>query len=452
MQRRSRFFAAALLVVAALAGVVWWTWLAWSAPAPPELPADLEAAVRDHLDRLRVKVRAAPRSGEAWGELGMGLFGNGLRELASTCFVQAERLDPDNPVWPHLQAIKFHLDDNMDQAVACLERTVPIGEARDPHNFVSRLLLAELQLARYQEKPAEALAGWVLERDPTNARAHFLLGVIAGGRDRVETSLQHLTQAAASPFVRKKSYQQLAVLHRRMNQPDVSQQFAQKAGQLPADPDWPDPYYLRAVQHARGSKAHWQAAKDLRREGKLQESLRYYRDAVDETRDPSSQIALGKALLQLGDFTLAATVLHAALRQRPDLAQAYQLLSVVLLEEAETLPAAAGHAKFQEAAANARQALKRQPQLAAAHWALGLALRRLGPKEEAISALQEAVRLRPERFQYHLHLGETLAECGQREEGVRHLRIAVELAPAGDGRPATALGRWQTGLKANGKQ
>jgi len=436
-----------LILVTLLAGAGWWTWRWWSAPTPPELPGELEPAVREHLERLRAKVLDAPRSGTVWGELGMGLFGNGQRELAFTCLAQAERLDPDSPIWPHLQAIKFHLDDNIDAALACLERTVPKGAARDRDNFVPRLLLAELLLDRYQEERAATHARWVLELEPDNARAHFLLGVIACGHGDAQTSLQHLSQAATSPCVRKKSYQQLATVHRRLNQEAVAQQFAHEASQLPADLDWPDPYYQRAMQNMRGSKSHLQVAKELRKDGKLQESLRYYREAIEEIRDPSAQIALAKALMQFGDFALAESVLRAALRQQPDLVQAYQQLSLVLLEEGETLPPAAAPAKFREAAASARQALERQPQHAASQWVLGLALRRLGQKEDALAALAEAVRLRPDRYQYHLHLGETLAETGRLDEALRHLRIAVDLAPSSDVRPAAALERWQTAAK-----
>ena len=136
-------------------------------------------------------------------------------------------------------------------------------------------------------------------------------------------------------------------------------------------------------------------------------------------------------------------MLRSALRQQPDLVQAHQQLSLVLLDEGETMPSAAAQSKWREAAACARQALERQPQHAAAHSALGLALRRLGQKEEALHALGEAVRLRPERYQYHLHLGETLAEHGRLDAALPHLRIAAEMAPSSDARPAAALKRWQ---------
>ena len=432
-----------LILVALLAGGGWWSWRWWSAPTPPELPGELEAAVREHLERLRAKVLDAPRSGAAWGELGMGFFGNGQREPAQLCLVQAERLDSENPAWPHLQAIKFHLDNDIDAAIACLQRAAPKGDARERENFVPRLLLAELLLDRYQEQPAEQHARAVLQREPDNARAHYLLGVIACGRGETEKSLQHLTQAAASPYLRKNSYQQLATVHRRLNQDGLAHQFAHKASQLPVDPDWPDPYFRRAMQNLRGSKSNLQAAKELRKEGKLPESLRFYREAVDETREPSAQVALAKTLFQFGDFSLAESVLRSALRQNPNLVQAYQQLSLVLLEEGKAAPAAEAQSKFREAADNARQALDRQPHHAASQWVLGLALRRLGLKADATAALAEAVRLRPERFQYHLHLGEALGEDGRIEDAVRHLRIAVELVPSGDERPKSALKRWQ---------
>ena len=51
-----------------------------------------------------------------------------------------------------------------------------------------RLLLAELLLDRYQTAPADAHARAVLERDPDNAWAHYLLGAIAGDRSTWDES------------------------------------------------------------------------------------------------------------------------------------------------------------------------------------------------------------------------------------------------------------------------
>src|SRR5262245_58948794 len=178
----------------------------------------------------------------------MALFGNGQNELAYTCLVQAEKIDPGSPIWPHLQAIKFHRDDNMEATIACLHRAVPNCEARDRDNVVPRLLLAELLLDRYQTELAEAHARKVLASEPDNAWANYLMGAIAGARGDTDASLTHLTQAATSRHLRKKAFQQLAMTYRRLNQEILAAEFAAKAAQLSKDPDWPDPYYVRAMQ------------------------------------------------------------------------------------------------------------------------------------------------------------------------------------------------------------
>lgn len=437
---RGRVLTLAVLLLL-LAGGGWWAWRWWSAPAPPELPGDWEPVVFRFLESLRAKVVQAPRSADAWGEFGMALFGNGQNELAYTCLVQAEKLDPGSPIWPHLQAIKFHRDDNMEATIACLQRAVPNCEARDRDNAVPRLLLAELLLDRYQTESAQAHARAVLVREPDNAWAHYLMGAIAGAHGDTEASLKHLTQAAVSRHLRRKAYQQLAVTYRRLEQESVAAEFAAKAGQLPKDPDWPDPYYLRAMQTMRGTKQHWQAAVEASQVGRPDESLRHYRDVAEETKDPPAQARLGKALLEAGELELAERVLRAALAAQPEMVQAQQQLGLVLMELGESLSGEAAQAKFREAAAAALQALTRQPEHAAAHWVHGLALRRLGQKQEAIAALQKAAELRPERYQYHWHLGEALAEDGRRDEGLRQLQLAVDLAPTNDRRPAEALAR-----------
>src|SRR5205823_871880 len=76
-------------------------------PAPPEIPwEEAEPAVARILREHYQAVRDDPRSGHAWGRLGMVLLANGYGPQAYTRLVQAEPLDPPEPTWPHLQALR----------------------------------------------------------------------------------------------------------------------------------------------------------------------------------------------------------------------------------------------------------------------------------------------------------------------------------------------------------
>src|SRR4051812_22603606 len=105
-----RWLAVVLLVAAGTAAAAGWYWA--DTPAPPAV--DLGAAppaVADAVEAARQAVRRSPRSGAAWGELGMVLQANGYAAEAYACFVEAERRDPRDPAWPYFQALRLLVHD-----------------------------------------------------------------------------------------------------------------------------------------------------------------------------------------------------------------------------------------------------------------------------------------------------------------------------------------------------
>jgi len=84
---------------------------------------------------------------------------------------------------------------------------------------------------------------------------------------------------------------------------------------------------------------------------------------------------------------------------------------------------------FREAEASARQALALKPDYGFALMALGLSLKHLGRRTEALVALRQAVRCNPEFADLHRRLAEMLAEDGQYAEARDDFEQALRLAP-----------------------
>ncbi len=103
--------------------------------------------------------------------------------------------------------------------------------------------------------------------------------------------------------------------------------------------------------------------------------------------------------------------------------------------------------KFRQAADAARQAVEIKPDDAQAQALLGVALKQLGRRSEAIEAFRAALRRRPEDAAAHLELGEALAEDGQEAEALVQLQYACDLAAPGDARPRQALDHFQAAHK-----
>ena len=91
--------------------------------------------------------------------------------------------------------------------------------------------------------------------------------------------------------------------------------------------------------------------------------------------------------------------------------------------------------RFEEAAAQYREALRLNPGLWKAHNYLGSDLAALGRFDEAASHFREAVKLNPGYAEAHYNLSLILAGQGKREEAVRHRLRALELKPGLGGPP-----------------
>src|SRR5262249_40083708 len=136
----------------------------------------------------------------------------------------------------------------------------------------------------------------------------------------------------------------------------------------------------------------------------------------------------------------------------PEKMQAYYYLARLSYGQAEQRwrqdsDSARALAGFRAAADYARRALTRKPDHAMAHMILGLSLKYLGQRAEALASVGAAVACGPDLAYPHLYLGEMLAEDGHGAEARTHLEQAVRLAPADDPQPRAALERLDAASK-----
>ena len=155
--------------------------------------------------------------------------------------------------------------------------------------------------------------------------------------------------------------------------------------------------------------------------------LRYWRDsealfrrAVSVTkRNFLAEYSLGCALGAKNKLDEAQTHFTAALKIKPDYAEAYDNLGVVLQMQGKS---AAAEAEF-------RAALQLKPGLTRAHNNLGLTLQARGQGSEALAELHETLRLQPNDSEAHNNLGKILAEQGKLAEAAAELEEAIRLRP-----------------------
>ena len=147
------------------------------------------------------------------------------------------------------------------------------------------------------------------------------------------------------------------------------------------------PLWNHALEVTTGNYlAHHNLAEALAREGKLDEALAHYAEAI---------------------------------RLRPEYGDAYNNLGLILMMQRRN----------EEALPFFAEAVRLKPGLAEAHNNMGVALKNMGRLDEAIAELREALRIMPDHANAHYNLGNALALQGNTDEALAHYGRALELRP-----------------------
>jgi Flp pilus assembly protein TadD len=408
-------------------------------PTPPEAKGEfLEPAVVRAVEVIRERVLEEPYSAQAWGDLGEVFLANELEEESSRCFAEAERLDPSNPRWPYFQAGPLLNRGEREAALPYLARAVERCETGGDAAATTRLRLGETLLFLGRVDEAETHISQARDSKPDDPRVLFDLGLLAIAREDWKTARAHLLRCLGSPFTQQKARVQLAAVCSRLGEAASADEFHMQAGRLPPDRDWFDPFITEYLHFAKKKRKRYKLAEQFESAGRFRDSANVLRPlAADFPDDYLPQMTLGKVLGQTGDFRGAEEALRRALQLAPDKVQTHYYLSFLLLNKGEEAiregdsSRARAEELFREAASLARQALAIKPDYGYAHMVLGLSLKHLGERAEALAALRQAVSCNPEFAELHFHLGEALAEEGQTAEARPRLEQALRLAPPG---------------------
>ena len=271
-------------------------------------------------------------------------------------------------------------------------------------------------------REAEDVCRQVLEREPRNAAALHLLGVLAHRAGWNDVAAERLRQAVALCPGNPEFRYNLGVAEQMLGR--VAEAVANYEEALRLRPD-----------HAEG---HNNLGYALLRLGRVGPALTHLREALRLRPDyPEALNNLALALSAQGKRTEAVTRLQRAIELRPDLLEAQHNLGRALVEQG----------KLDEARAPLEQAVRLNPSYYEAHTHLGqvhLHKRRL---DEARASFERALRLRPDHAEPHSNLGVALHEQGKVEEAIACFRKALEIDP----NSATAHNNLGRALEEQGK-
>ena len=167
--------------------------------------------------------------------------------------------------------------------------------------------------------------------------------------------------------------------------------------------------------------AHKNLADALASEGKLDQAIAHYLDALRlRPQYAEAHVRVAHLLSRKGRTEEALVHSSDALSIRPDLEEAHNGLGVGLMEQG----------KDSEAAAHFVEATRLRPGYADAHHNLALVLAKQGRRDEAIREMSKAVAIDPNEPAWHYHLAALYRWNGDVEQALHHLERAVTLDPA----------------------
>ena len=404
------------LFLLALAGGGFYLWRRNAPPEPPVIhrPGS-DPAIIKAIEEAGATVRKSPRSGEAWGKLGMVLSIHDILPEADVCFAQAERFEPRKPRWPYLRGLA-QSGENPGAALPSLQRAAQLcGDLPAPH-----LRLAELLIERGQLNEAEAEIRPVLQRDPKDGRALLGLGRIAAARGQLSAARDHLKQSIQYAPDVKASHTLLGTIEQRSGNQSAAEEAFRRAAQLPEAHVWPDPFLIEINRLRTGLTAMADNAENWLKQGYVSNAVALMQQAVTQYPERmQAWLVFGKALNQAGNSAAAERALRQAVQLEPDSVAARTELGSALFAQG----------KYPEAEANYREALRMNPNLAEGWFNLGLCRMNQRDPSGAIEAFQKATRFKPDLTYAYIRWGQALGRLRRVPEAIDQLQHALKLSP-----------------------
>jgi tetratricopeptide (TPR) repeat protein len=166
------------------------------------------------------------------------------------------------------------------------------------------------------------------------------------------------------------------------------------------------------------SFAHYNLARFLAKQGKLNDAISHYRQALDiRPDDADSHNNLGLLLALRGDIESSLAEFQTATQINPNYARAFFNMGRVFARQGE----------LEKAVQNYQQALQLDPKEIDIHLGLGAVLSRQGQLDRATSHFYEAVKLRPDFAEAHILLARALAAQGKKEEAETQYQQALQM-------------------------
>lgn len=344
------------------------------------------------IDEHIARVRKAPRSADAHGNLGLVYEANDFWDEAARCFANAERLAPAVFVWSLHRAVAMKRASRMQDVAALLQQ---LAEAY-PGVAVVQQRYGECLLETNDSREAGKVFERVIALAPRSALGYVGLGDVRMSQSRHQEAKGLLERAIVLDPGYKTAHYSLGLVYRVLGDRAAAQ-----------------------TELAKGTGAERRRMRD---------SLA---DRLDRfTRSLAGRLALAQRYKAAGRLAEAAEILEAAIATAPNEASVLNNLATIYMAQTRFDKAVPLLLSVQRSGDATSVTFTN---LAACH----LELNRLS---EALAYARKAVERKPNDSQCHLAMASILVKAKRYEESLDALGTAAELDP-GDPAPRLRQGR-----------
>lgn len=398
-------------------------------PRPANL-ADFDPRVVQRIEDYLARLAAAPRSAQAWSELGLVYASERLKTMAVDCFAVAERLEPRQPKWPYRSAVTLAQLGSYPEAIAAFGRSLALEPGYPPSHARQGdcwLSLGELEKAEQAYRRASEL-------DSSYPGGSVGLAKVALQRDRTAEAI-----ALLEPLLRAdpddRTFRQLYATATR-------QAGSAQAEDLLGENDipvWNDPWELEA--RAFRQKPGMIEAARLIEQGKPEAAIALLESERARGLEPGKNaLTYATALIRLNKKKEALAELERALLNQPENGTALLMQANVLDDLGEVEGAVAVLEKITTL----------QPSFGGAFAAKATKLARLGRHEAAVAAFARALELVIADYDLRFAYAQSLISLKRWAEARALLEALVnERAEHGDAWVQLALVLNRLGASAN---
>jgi eukaryotic-like serine/threonine-protein kinase len=385
--------------------------------ARPAQSATLDPQVRAYVEHMASLVEADPRHPAKRATLGLAYAANELWAEARQTFLDAARLDPDQPLAPLYAAVAREELGDLAGAMPEFRLLTEQYPAFAPGWYRlgdSALRTGDLPLAETAFNNLVRLA-------PTEWRGPAGLGEVRLRQGQPNEAIRWLEQARGLDPAARGGVYLLGQAYRAVGRTNEARLAVALGGNDFRQP-MPDPWSEQAPRHMRRLPDQLAQAEELANQGR-----------------PDLGVALLQQAHQFHPNHPGLTVqLAVALNRAGQPAQALPLLDRVLQSDPKSIAAriARSHAlaqlgQGQAALTEAQAATALDPKLAQAHLAVANALLAREMDQEAVESLRTAAACDPRNGEIQLEIGTVLWRNLADPAGAHaHFLQAVELAPA----------------------